>query len=125
MRNVCFRLVGGVPVIGPLFDDCEAARRAAKQWLHHFNKSYADQQSVRVLIEQEEYSYSLVILVNGRVLYRLAGLDELLVRRLYRAVAQKRLLVLTSFVDEGSVEPRPLAVTEGIGLVVFQQEEVI
>jgi hypothetical protein len=117
--------VGGVPVIGPLFDDSEAARRAAKRWLNRFNRFCSERQSVRVFIEREESSYSLVIMVNGRVLYRLSGLDELLVRRLYRCVGRKRMLVLTSFVDEGHFEPQPLAVTEGAGLVVFQQGEVI
>jgi hypothetical protein len=125
MLNVCFRLVGGVPVIGPLFDDSETARRAAKRWLSRFNRSCSDRRNVRVFIEQDESLYSLVIMVDGRVLYRLSGLDELLVRRLYRSVSQKRMLVLTSFVNEGSVEPRPLAVTEGVGLVVFQQGEVV
>jgi hypothetical protein len=118
-------LVGGIPVIGPLFNDSEAARKAARRWLSRFEKLHANQQSVRVLVERELHSHSLVILVNGRVFYRLGGLDDLLVRRLYRAVRQKRMIILTSFVDDGGTDPWPLAVTEGMGLVVFQQEAVI
>ncbi|MCL6558319.1 MAG: hypothetical protein K6U74_05865 [Firmicutes bacterium] len=125
MRNVCFRMVGEVPVIGPLFSNSEAARRAARRWLERFEKVHVPKQGVRVLVEQEPDGHSLVVLLNGRAFYRLAGLDDLLVRRLYRAVRQKRMLVLTAFVGDGNAEPRPLAVTEGIGLVVFQQAAVI
>uniref|UniRef100_A0A7C2E9Y3 Uncharacterized protein n=1 Tax=Ammonifex degensii TaxID=42838 RepID=A0A7C2E9Y3_9THEO len=118
--RICFQLVGGIPVIGPVFHSQAAARRQAQRWLARFEKLPPVRKDTRVLIERRGGLYSLTVVVTGRLFCRLKGLDELLIQRLYREVRRKRVLVLTSFVG-GSPQPQPLVSSEGLGLVVFQR----
>ncbi|WP_334109581.1 hypothetical protein [Thermodesulfitimonas autotrophica] len=119
MRRVCLEVLGGIPVVGPLFHDYEAARRAALRWLVRLAQfSGGDGDAVQVGVERREDLYTLVIAVNGRILHRLEGLNEVLLRRLQREFRRRRVFVVTSFAD--GQKPRPLVWTEGLGLVIFQ-----
>lgn len=120
MRRICFQLVGGVPVVGPVFFSHEAARRLARRWLQRFERLPSIRKDTRVLVERQKALYSLAVVVNGELFCWLKGLDELLVQRLYREVRRKRVLVLTSFVGDGP-KPQPLVASEGLGLVILQR----
>jgi len=50
--RICFQLVGGIPVIGPVFHSQAAARRQAQRWLARFEKLPPVRKDTRVLIER-------------------------------------------------------------------------
>lgn len=118
MHRVYFQLVGGIPVIGPVFGNLEAARRWARGWVERYKTVPYTLRSVRLAVIKQELFHTLTVTVNGRTHFCLSGLDELLLQRLYREVRRKQVLVFSSFVS-GFPEPTPIVLSEGLGLMVY------
>ncbi|MEW6573934.1 MAG: hypothetical protein AB1374_09935 [Bacillota bacterium] len=119
MRRVYFQLIGNIPVVGPVFGSSEGARRWAIRWVERYKTIPDTRRGVRLSVIRGGVFHTLTVTVNGRVLFRLNGLDELLLQRLYREVGQKQVLVFSSFIS-GFPEPTPIVLTEGLGLMVYQ-----
>ncbi|MEW6447779.1 MAG: hypothetical protein AB1426_06795 [Bacillota bacterium] len=120
MRSICFQLVGDIPVVGPLWRDPEAARRFIERWIKRYESVSIKRCNIRLLVIRRGVHYSLAVAVDGSVIFRLNGLNELLLRRLVRAVQRKQVFILSPFVS-GFPEPQPFVLTGGLGLVIIQQ----
>lgn len=111
-----------VPVIGPVLKSREEAVRVVETYLNFMEKPIVKNlQGFTIdLLRQIDGRYTMIIRGLTGVIATLRNVDELMLKRLWRGGSGKRFFILTSFFENERGEPECLALTEGMGAVVYE-----
>ncbi|MGB9905537.1 MAG: hypothetical protein ACPLQO_12865 [Desulfotomaculales bacterium] len=112
-------MIGRVPAVGPLFRKKEEAVQEINLLLEKVGTliSNAHLQPYRIVFKrQNDGRYTLAVKARPAAVDILADVDELLFKRFQKAF--RGIFILTSFY-EGSGKVECLAVTEGLGAVLY------
>jgi len=120
--DVALTFLNDIPAIGPRQPSKDDAINVAKSYLSLINKLTREKKrnprcSIRFL-RQTDGMYTLVIKGSGMALETLSNLDELMLQRFRRGL-KKNLFILTCFFDDQDGNIACLALTEGMGAVLY------
>jgi len=120
--DVALTFLNDIPAIGPRLSSKEDALQVAKSYLGLIDKLARGKKTnprcnIR-FIKQSDGRYTLVIKGPGMALETVSNLDELMLQRFKRGL-KKSLFILTCFFDEPDGSLACLALTEGLGAVLY------
>ncbi|WP_066634268.1 hypothetical protein [Desulfolucanica intricata] len=121
-QEVALVLLGtGIPAIGPNLRDRKNAMEVARRYvqaIHDFIAKSGEAPYKLGFYKQTDGRYTLVIEGSSTSLRTLSNLDELMLRR-FRKAFNKRMFILTSFYQGKNKSLECLALTEGLGAVLY------
>ncbi|ACV61145.1 hypothetical protein Dtox_0192 [Desulfofarcimen acetoxidans DSM 771] len=122
LQEVALVLLGtGIPAIGPKLQNKKDAEDVVRSYvlaIHNLIMK-AGESPYKVLFQkQEDGRYSVLMDGSGASVKILTNLDELMLRR-FRHAFQKNMFILTSFCEEANGCLECLALTEGLGAVLY------
>lgn len=121
-KDVALTFLNDIPAIGPRLPSKGDALKVAKSYLSMIDQLSREKTgnprcSIRFL-KQSDGRYTLVIKGTGMALETLSNLDELMLQRFKRGL-KRNLFILTCFFDEPDGKLSCLALTEGMGAVLY------
>jgi|Deesub1362A_J573_1020465.scaffolds.fasta_scaffold00112_23 hypothetical protein len=125
--EAAFASINGVPVIGTCFLDREQALSEV-QYLTEQVARYNEKGSPMVRVSfrpQSDGRFSLEVGGSERAITVIPGVDELMLRRFYKAYNAKKMFILTSFVGREAGSPVSLVVSDGLGVVIYKPHATI
>ncbi|MCF8010135.1 MAG: hypothetical protein K9L17_02505 [Clostridiales bacterium] len=111
----------GIPAVGPIYKKKGDAVCAIKKYLNLIKYLGINHSSNRCgvkFIRQDDGRYTLVLINGEKSLETLKDLDEIMLKR-FRKSLQKKFFVVTSFYTSEVGEIECLAVTDGLGAILF------
>ncbi len=120
--GVALVMLGGkIPAIGPLIDRRHEALRIARCFMEKIDSLTGQSRSFQILtLRQSDGRYALLLQGEGAAMEVLQNMDELLLWR-FRKAFRRGLFILTVFF-QGEAGVECLAVTEGLGAVIYTPE---
>ncbi|MBF7082662.1 hypothetical protein IT084_06685 [Desulfallas sp. Bu1-1] len=120
--DVALTFLNDIPAIGPRLPNKEDALIVAKSYLRLIEKLAREKKgnprcSLRFL-KQADGRYTLIIKGPDMALETLSNLDELMLQRFKRGL-KRNLFILTCFFDDREGKLSCLALTEGMGAVLY------
>ncbi|SHJ74387.1 hypothetical protein [Desulfofundulus thermosubterraneus] len=117
--EVALVMLGGkIPAIGPLIDTRQEALSLARSYMKKIHDLTDRSRSFQIVTaRQTDGRYTLFLQGEGVVMKVLSDIDELLLWR-FRKAFRRGLFILTVFF-KGEAGMECLAVTEGLGAVIF------
>lgn len=121
-RDVALTFFNDIPAIGPRLPSKEDALKVAESYLRLIDKLSREKKgnprcSISFL-KQTDGLYTLILRGSGMALETLCNLDELMLQRFKRGLKNK-LFILTCFFDGPDGKVMCLALTEGVGAVLY------
>ncbi|SFR04326.1 hypothetical protein [Desulfoscipio geothermicus] len=121
-NDVALTFFNEIPAIGPRLPSKEDALKVAGSYLRLIEKLSKEKKgnprcSIRFL-RQADGRYTLVLKGSGMALETLSNLDELMLQRFKRGLKNK-LFILTCFFEDKEGTVVCLALTEGVGAVLY------
>lgn len=121
-NDVALTFFNDIPAIGPRLPSKEDALKVAQSYLSLIDKLSKEKKgnprcSIRFL-KQTDGRYTLVLKGSGIALETLSNLDELMLQRFKRGLKNK-LFILTCFFEDQKGVVACLALTEGVGAVLY------
>jgi hypothetical protein len=123
--EAAFASINGVPVIGACFPDREEALSEVRDLTEKVNHCMEQEKLATVRVgfsPQEDGRFRLEVCGSNRSIAVIPGVDELMLRRFNKAYHAKQMFILTSFVfvDREAGSPLSLAVSDGLGVVIYK-----
>lgn len=121
-QDVALTFFNDIPAIGPRLPSKEDAFKVAESYLRLMDKlSHEKRGNPRCsmhFLKQTDGRYTLVLKGSDIALETLSNLDELMLQRFKRGLKNK-LFILTCFFDDQNGALVNLALTEGVGAVLY------
>ncbi|WP_347489623.1 hypothetical protein [Desulfoscipio sp. XC116] len=120
--DVALTFFNDIPAIGPRLPSKEDALKVAESYLRLIDKLAREKKgnprcSISFL-KQTDGLYTLILRGSGMALETLSNLDELMLQRFKKGLKNK-LFILTCFFDDQDGKVACLALTEGVGAVLY------
>lgn len=121
-EDMALTFLNDIPAIGPLLPCKEDALKVTKSYLRLIDKLAREKKSQQRcslrFIRQKDGRFTLVVRGPGMAIETLSNLDELMLQRFKRGL-KGNMFILTSFFDEPDGSLSCLALTEGMGAVLY------
>ena len=122
LQEVALVLLGtGIPAIGPKLQNKKDAEEVVRHYvraIHNLVVKTGESPYKVVFQKQADGRYTVVMEGSGTSIKILTNLDELMLRR-FRNAFQRNMFILTSFCEETNGCLECLALTEGLGAVLY------